>query len=420
MDFIFSYVYRFLGNYLGVRRKLPASAKTLIWMIGLYDFSYAIASVFLNVFLFRQNEDWNVVISFNLLQFLLIPVGFWFGGVFSPRFGHRLSYQLGFIFHAILFLLILLMRESAPQHVFVLGVIAGLAIGFYYLGQHALTFDMTDPKDRDYFFSLYFLLSSLLKIAAPGISGWVIASYTQRVGNSTPSLLGYYFVFGFILLIYLVLIYQSLRLKTPRKLTAFKVRKVLSLPWGRDWKNLLAAWFFSGLRGGLFWFVTSLFVYRAWRNEMAVGNYSMLYNFLAVVTAYALSRWAHQRHREGGLSVSSVLIIGASILLAFSMTPLSLLLFAVVYSVGLTWFQVGFSAISFEAIEGARESHKLKLEYLTIREWPLALGRIIGLAGFWIAQDRFGETGIRVAVFLLGLTQWGTYVYSARRDSTAQ
>ncbi|HJT24907.1 MAG TPA: hypothetical protein VJ873_10035, partial [bacterium] len=176
MDSIFSYVYRFLGNYLGVKRELPASAKTLIWMIGLYDFSYAIASVFLNVFLFRQNEDWNVVISFNLLQFVLIPLGFWFGGVLSPRFGHRLSYQLGFIFHATLFLLLLLMRESASQHVVVLGIIAGLAIGFYYLGQHALTFDMTDSKDRDYFFSLYFLLSSMLKIAAPGISGWVIAS----------------------------------------------------------------------------------------------------------------------------------------------------------------------------------------------------------------------------------------------------
>jgi hypothetical protein len=88
----------------------------------------------------------------------------------------------------------------------------------------------------------------------------------------------------------------------------------------------------------------------------------------------------------------------------------------VLYSVGLTWFQVGFSAISFEAIEGAGESQKRKLEYLTLRELPLFLGRIIGLGGFWWAQSRFGEAGIRVAVFLLGLTQWGTYAYSAQRS----
>src|SRR5579883_1254725 len=100
MDFIFSYVYKFLGNYLGVKRGLPASAKTLIWMISLYDFSYAIASLFLNVFLFRQKNDWGVAIPFNLVQFVLVPVAFWLGGILSPRFGHRVSYQLGFIFHA--------------------------------------------------------------------------------------------------------------------------------------------------------------------------------------------------------------------------------------------------------------------------------------------------------------------------------
>ena len=419
MDFLFSYVYKFLGNYLGVKRELPASARTLVWMIGLYDFSYAIASVFLSLFLFRQNQDWNVVISFNLIQFALIPLGFWVGGSLSPRFGHRLSYQLGFIFHALLFLSLLLLRESASQHVLALGIMAGLGIGFYYLGQHSLTFDMTDAKDRDYFFSLYFLLSSLLKIAAPGLSGWVIASYTQRMGTA-PSLLGYYLVFGFVLLVYLVLIYQSLRLKTPRKLSDFQIWKVLDLPWGRDWKNLLAAWFFWGLRGGLFWFVTSLFVYRTWRNEMAVGYYNMFSTFLSVATAYALSRWAHQKHREKGLAVSSGLILAACLLLASSMSPMALLLFGILYSVGLTWFQVGFSAISFEAIEGARNSSKRKLEYLTLREIPLLLGRVIGLGGFWWAQSRFGETGIRAAVFLLGLTQWGAYAYSANRSKAGK
>ncbi len=418
MDFIFSYVYKFLGHYLGVKKQLPPSAKTLIWMIGLYDFSYAIASVFFNVFLFRQKEDWNVVISFNILQFALIPAAFWIGGVLSPRFGHRLSYQLGFIFHALLFLSVLLWRESAPEHTLILGFLGGFGLGFYYLGQHALTFDMTDSKDRDYFFSLYFLLSSLLKIAAPGISGWVIASFTQGDGQASQSLLGYYLVFGFILLIYLVLIFQSWRLKAPRPSGDFQVRKVLALPWGRDWKNLLAAWFFSGLRGGLFWFVTSLFVYRTWHNEMAVGNYNMLSTFLAVVTAYALSRWAHQKHRQTGLAISSGLIVAASLLLAFNMSPLALLLFAVLYAVGVTWFQVGFSAISFEVIEGATGSAKRKLEYLTLRELPLALGRFIGLAVFWAAQARFGEAGIRVAVFLLGLTQWGTYAYSTKRASS--
>lgn len=415
MDFLFSCVYRFLGNYLGVKRSLPPSSKTLIWMIGLYDFSFSIATIFINVFLFRQNDDWNAVLAFNMIQFVFVPLGFWLGGALSPRFGHRTSYQLGFVFHALLFLSILLLRGSAPDHTTLLGVLSGLAIGFYYLGQHALTFDLTRSKDRDYFFSLYLLLSSLLKIAAPGFSGWVIASFDVGRGAASQSLTGYYLIFGFTLLVYLALIAQSFRLSIPHKTADFQVRKVLDLPWGRDWKRLLWSWFFYGMRGGVFWFVLNLFVFRVWHNELAVGDYNMLSTFLAVVTAYALSRWAESRHRQWGLAASSALIIAASLLLALKMGPLALLLFAVLYNVGLTWFQVGFNAISFDVIEEARDYSKRKLEYLTLREWPLALGRLLGLAGFWAGQAWFGETGIRAAVFALGLTQLGAYAYSTQK-----
>ncbi len=152
MDLFFSYIYKFLARFLGVRRQLPSNAKTLIWMIGLYDFTFALSSVFINVFLFRRHDAWNVVLPFNLIQFVFVPVGFWVGGILSPRFGHRISYQLGFIFQGLLFLSVLLLRESAPAYGNGLGVLSGLAIGFYYLGQHALTLDLTDSKDRDYFF----------------------------------------------------------------------------------------------------------------------------------------------------------------------------------------------------------------------------------------------------------------------------
>lgn len=167
-----------------------------------------------------------------------------------------------------------------------------------------------------------------------------------------------------------------------------------------------------GNPGGVFWFVTSLFVYKAWRNELAVGNYNTLATFLAVVTAYALSRWEGYQNRRGGMALSSVLIVLSTLVLAFSLGPMALLLFVILYAIGMTWFQVGFSAISFDVIEKAPESPKRKLEYLTLREIPLAIGRILGLSLFWFGQSWFGETGLRVALVVLGLTQWGTYAFS--------
>ncbi len=412
MDLFFSYIYKFLARFLGVRRHLPSSTKTLIWMIGLYDFTFALSSVFINVFLFRRHDDWNVVLPFNLIQFIFVPLGFWVGGFLSPMFGHRISYQLGFVFQSLLFLSVLLLRESAPAYGNELGILSGLAIGFYYLGQHALTLDLTDSKDRDYFFSLYLLLSSILKIPAPTLAGWVIASFSASKGESAGTLTGYYLIFGFTLLIYLGLILQSFRLHVPHKAADFNVRKIVQLRWKNDWKGLLTAWFFSGIRGGVFWFVTSLFVYKAWHNELAVGNYNTLATFLAVVTAYALSRWEVYQNRRGGMALSSLLIVLSTLVLAFSLGPMALLLFVILYAIGMTWFQVGFSAISFDVIEKAKDSRKRKLEYLTLREIPLAIGRVLGLSLFWFGQSRFGDMGLRVALVALGLTQWGTYAFS--------
>jgi YQGE family putative transporter len=412
MDLFFSYIYKFLARFFGVRRHLPENAKTLIWMIALYDFTFALSSPFINVFLFRQHDDWNVALSFNVVQFVFVPIGFWIGGVLSPRFGHRVSYQLGFIFYSLLLLALLLLRETAPDYCVPLGVLSGLAIGFYYLGQHALTMDLTRPKDRDYFFSLYLLLSSILKIPAPMLAGWVIASYNPKFLQNNGSLIGYYLIFGFTLVIYLVLIAQSFRLRVPHITAGFSVRKVLAYEWGKDWKGLLASWFFSGVRGGVFWFVTSLFVYKVWNNELAVGNFNTLQTFLAVVTAYVLSRWEGYQNRRGGMSLSSVLIVISTFVLAVSMGPMALLLFGILYAVGATWFQVGFSAISFNVIEHERDSRQRKLEYFTLRELPLALGRLVGLALFWFGLYRFGGVGLRAALVLLGISQWGTYWFS--------
>jgi len=420
MDLFFSFIYKFLAKFLGVRRHLPANAKTLIWMIALYDFTFVIPSTFLNVFLFRQGQDWNVVLPFNLVQFFLIPVGFWLGGALSPRFGHRISYQLGFISYGILLISLLFLRESAPEHVWFLGAISGLALGFYYLGQHALTLDLTHAKDRDYFFSLYMLISSILKIPAPMLAGWVIASFNTGLLNMGKDLTGYYVVFGFTLLIYLGLIVQSFKLKVPpHKAEDFNVQKVLRLEWNEDWKALLKAWFFSGIRGGVFWFVGPLFVYKAWNNELAVGNYNTLSTFLAVVTAYVLSRWDGYKNRESGMNYSSFLIIGSTLVLAVSLGPLSLLLFGILYSVGATWFQIGFNSISFNVIENAAYSKERKLEYLTLRELPLALGRFVGIGLFWFGLWKYGDTGLRVALILLGLSQWGTnHFYSIANGRT--
>jgi MFS transporter, YQGE family, putative transporter len=406
-DFIFNSLHPFLRRALGVHRNLPERAQSLIWMIALYDFTFALSNVFINVFLFRGNDDWSVVINFNIVQFFFVMVSFVIGGYLANRHRYLLSYQLGFLFTAVLYLMVLLWREGSVNHPGLLGVLSGLGMGFYYLGQHALTLEMTDSKNRDYFFSVQLFLSSIVRVVAPALSGWIIAffQWKQLQLSEAYASMGYYLVFGLTLAIYLALIYKSSRLQVSRRTESFQLWKVITHEGNREWNRLMGGYFILGLRSGVFWFVVLLLVYQISRNEGVVGVYNMLSNLLAVLTAYFCTRWARADNRGRGLWISSWLIFLAGILVSWRIDTFTLWVFAVLNSIGVTWFLIGFSSLSFEAIEKAVDSKKRNLEYLVIREIPLGAGRLAGLFFLLWCQGRFGETGLRAVIFLLGLTQ---------------
>ncbi len=419
-DLFFSYVYRFLHRYLGVRRPLSDKEKTLAWMFSLYDFNYALSSLFLNVFLFKKHQDFQTVGLFNLTQFAIIAPAFWLGGHLSKKFGNLLSYQLGFVFSASVFAATLILRENAPNHPCLLGLLGGLGIGFYFLGEHSLTLDMTTEETRDYFLSLTTFFSSILCILSPAMAGWLIAAFRKSssgLSGDTGSLMGYYLVFTIALFLYLVLTFKSFQFHAKPADQGFFFWKVLTFRNNGDWNRLMVAQFLLGLRGGVFWFVVPLLVYRFSLNEVIVGGYSMFVNFQGVLTTYALSLWAKAGNRWKGLWISSWLLGFAFVGLFIKINYFTFLLYALLVATGGTWGQVVFGAFSFKILEKAREAKSGKIEYLAIREFPLGLGRVLGVVGFLGGLYYFGETGLRTALLVLGFAHMGVFFFLPKNKS---
>jgi YQGE family putative transporter len=150
------------------------------------------------------------------------------------------------------------------------------------------------------------------------------------------------------------------------------------------------------------------------KNEGIVGNYTMFTNFLAVLTAYALSLWAEARHRHKGLLISSLLTWAACAFLAAKINYFTLLAYAVFTAIGVTWFRVTFGAVAFEVLERAREAKRYKLEYLAARELPLWIGRSLGLGGLMLSQHWLGEAGLRLSLLVLGFMHMGVFLFLPR------
>src|SRR5581483_2147864 len=169
----------------------------------------------------------------------------------SKRFGNLVSYQLGFFFNALVFATALILRENAPDHPCLLGLLGGLGIGFYFLGEHSLTLEMTTEKTRDYFLSLTTFFSSVLCILGPALAGWlivVLGSSGPGVSRGTSSLMGYYIVFAIALVLYLVLAYKSFQFHSKPTHKGFYFWKVLTFKNNWDWNRLMGAQFLLGLR----------------------------------------------------------------------------------------------------------------------------------------------------------------------------
>jgi len=410
-DLFFSYIYRFMHRFLGVKRPLSAQEKTLAWMFSFYDFNYALSGVFINIFLFKQHDDFKTVVLFNLTQYAVILPAFWIGGHLSKRWGHLISYQLGFAFSALVFAVTLTLRENSPDHPYLLGCLSGLGIGFYFLGEHALTLDMTTEKTRDYFYSLTNLFTSILSILAPALAGGLIASFkgVDSGGVSDGSSLGYYIVFAIALALYLSLGFKSLQFKAKPVRKNFEFWKVLTFPENEGWNRYMAAQFIMGLRGGVFWFLLWILVFRFSQNEAVVGGYSMFCNLLGVLTTYALALWAKAENRWKGLWFSSWLMGLGCIGLFFQINYYTIVLYAVLSAIGSSWFNVVSNGVAFKILEKAKEANSRKLEYLAVREAPLAAGRILSLTLFWWSYSQFGENGLHAALLVFGFVHMGMF-----------
>jgi MFS transporter, YQGE family, putative transporter len=397
LNAIFHFLYHILRRYLGVKGDLPKSARRLAWMAALFEFTLAFSNVFLNVYLFKGGGDWGPVTFYNLTSFFVIPAAFAFGG-WVARSGRRLfPYRAGLAFSAILFLCVLLLGEKSRDHVLGLGILSGLSIGFYFLGQHALTFEVTTNRNRDLFFSINQIFAASLRLFSPYLASRIIALFRAP---DHPDL-GYRILFSVTLALYLALFAESFVFEGRHERRPYEFLAALKAHLQVRFRPVLAAYLFWGIRNGIFWYIVSLLVYRASKQEITVGNYDWLTQAILLGMGYALALAARPGNRAGLLGLSAWIDVAAVGVLAWRLDIHTLLAFTAMYAVALALFKVTFYSYSFDIMEAAGGQARI-LENLAVREIPLAAGRILGLLAFMVSVDRFGETGLRTALFLLG------------------
>ena len=341
--------------------------KIMLVISALFALAMGLSNIFVNIFLWKKSNDFLVVAQYNLMHYIFVPFTFIAAGWIAKKWNGVWSLRLGIAFFIIFFTLILFYKDNIIQYIYPLGILFGIAAGFYWLAFHVLSFDSTSTGNRDTFNGINGCMIGAANAAAPIIGATII----EKSPNST----GYSIVFMCSLALFVILILISLLLKTKQYGSRLNFEHIWHSTHS-DWTKLrksIAAW---GLRDVVIGFLVSVLIFKTTGSEMSVGKLSLIAAIISSVACYTQQKLIKPQHRLLSMYLGASFMVLAVVGLTWKIQYMTLLIFIVLDAAFIPFFTIPLSSASFNIINKYHEED-LRVEYVINKEIALNAGRVI-------------------------------------------
>ncbi|WP_071435516.1 MFS transporter [Bacillus kwashiorkori] len=382
----------------------------LLFIGGLYSLSVALSNTFVNIFLWRQSGEFYKIGLYNLAIVIFQLITFIIAGRIAKKVDRIIVLRLGVCFLAIFYIAVLISSSKASSLLLLLGSLLGVGYGFYWLSYNVLTFEITEPENRDFFNGFLGILSSAGGMIGPMAAGYIISRFTSWTG--------YTIIFTISLLLFTCATVLSFSMKRRPSKGVYLFREVMKeRKRNRDWFMITNANIFQGLREGVFSFIINIYVFIATGSEMALGTFAFLNSFVSFISYYVAGRYIKPKHRKKSILLGGALLFLSLSLIIFQITYTKLLIYAVLIAISYPLVLVPFSSTSYDVIGKARNAAEMRIEYIVVRELFLNFGRAVSILLFIISITFFQmEFILPYLLFILGSSYLFIY-YCIRKIS---
>jgi MFS transporter, YQGE family, putative transporter len=396
------------------RRELHPKAWVALLLSGLYHGSEALAQIFVSVYFFVNSLDFTLVCKHYLALYMVTPVVYLLASWYSAAYERLHVYRLGLVLHAGYYGALLILREESANYAVPLGILLGVTWGFFWAGQNTFNFDVTTEGRREYYLGWLQAIVGACRLVAPLLGGILIHVTRSYTGQN---LLGYQFVFGLVMLIYLVCFVVSFRMPRDPGRRPFKIKRALfPAREHRDWRLIMIA--SASLAGSfhIFAFLLALLLYMQTKDELSVGGFASVQALVGIIVAYSLRDVITPRNRGRFLLWGSILLMASGGILLFKLSAMTIVIFGLLRAVAAPLWSIPHFGVRLDVIARSVEIPAQRIEYLSAWEVPLAFGRIVmmltllGLYG-WLEGN---DWAIRLSLFLLCSLRIVTYLIIAR------
>jgi YQGE family putative transporter len=371
---------------------LDRRASFMVLVHGAYTAANLLAGTFMSIFLWRASHDLAPIALYSGLTALAIPLAFLANGLLWRGLGAGISIQLGLLGNGFAYLLVLLLGVATPAWVIPLGLLRGVAEGFYWSGFHLVSYDTTSDGDRDRYFGAQATASWLLTALLPPAAGAVIVAGT-RIGGAYA---GYSLVFAvaaILLLAAMVLARQRL-----------SARRVLTLVRRNpDWQWVTRARLADGFTGSLLGLVLTILTYLVLRNEQQVGNFNGLMGLLGVGISLGLAAFMKPRHRTTCALVGGGLLVVSTLLLPLYLSAWALLGFGLLRAIGGPLHGNALAPVALQVIDRDPNAAAMRYDYIVHSELCLGIGRVLSIGAFLLLAAPLNQMLLaRIVVVVAG------------------
>ncbi|HLR01145.1 MAG TPA: MFS transporter [Virgibacillus sp.] len=380
--------------------------KDLIFLLvigGLYSLGIFLSNTFVNIYLWKQAGDYVTIAVYNLGVYIFQPLTFILAGKIAKRIDRIIVLRLGVIFLSLFFLSVLIIAENAAKYNFILGCLLGIGFGFYWLAYDVLTFEITEPETRDFFNGFLGILQSFGGMVGPLAAGIIISKMTDNIGYTT--------IFAISFGMFICAVICSFFLNRRQAEGSFYFRHILSERHrNEDWKKILYAHSFQGLREGIYLFVITIWVFLSTKSEFSLGVFNLCLSGLSFVFYFVATKYIKPTRRKKAILTGGIILFGSIFIILFYKSYFLLLLYAVLVGMAYPIINVPYASLTYDVIGKANQAKELRIEYIVVREFFVNIGRVLSIIVFLIGISFFSPARI-IPVLLVIFGSGHIFVY---------
>ena len=384
-----------------VRRlfRLDPCARFLVFINGAYTAANLLAGTFLAIFLWRASHDLAPIAIYSGLSALMIPLAFISNGLIWRGIGAGASIRLGLFGNGFVYLLVLLLGNQAPHWVLALGLMRGIAEGFYWSGFHLVTYDTTCDEDRDRYFGAQATLNAFLGAALPPAAGAIIVAG----GHAGGPYVGYELVFALAAVLLMAAMVLAGRLPSAERPRLSLPRVIKLVRRNPDWEWVTWARLTDGFTGSLMGLVLTILTYLVLKNEQQVGNFNGLMGLLGVAMSLGLVAFIKPQHRTIYALVGGAMLVVSTLLLPLYLTGWALLLFGLLRAVGGPLHGNALAPVALQVIDRDPTPRAMRYDYIVHSELCLGIGRVLSIGCFLLLMTPVNQMLLaRIVVVITG------------------